>query len=258
MKVQLVIPMSGLGSRFIAEDYKDIKPLIKVHGYCIIEWVLRMFPGIRDPLFICRQSHLDATSMRTVLKTAKPKCQIIGIKGAKLGPVGALMEAFDQIEDLLPVIVSYCDYYMHWDFEVFMSYLEQGNYDGAVPCYTGFHPHLMLAKNLYASCRTNAAGELLEIREKHSFEEDKTKALHSPGVYYFKSGKLLKEYCRKLVATGKTLDGEYYVSLLYQQMILDGLRIGVPKNVNQFCQWGTPEDLQDYLYWVNAVQRKKS
>ena len=258
MKIQLVIPMSGLGSRFVAQDYKDLKPLIKVHEHYIIEWVLRMFPGIEDPLFICRQSHLKTSPMRNILETAKPESQIVGIEGAKLGPVGALMKAFDQIDDTLPVLVSYCDFYMHWDFDAFKSYLEKGNFDGAVPCYTGFHPHLMPAKNLYASCRTNAVGELLEIREKHSFEADKTKAFHSPGVYYFKSGTLLKEYCKKLVSTGETLAGEYYVSLLYPQMIADGLRVGVPTNVKQFCQWGTPEDLQDYLYWSNVVQRERT
>ena len=36
--------------------------------------------------------------------------------------------------------------------------------------------------------------ELLEIKEKFSFENDKSKAFHSGGNYYFKSGELLKTF----------------------------------------------------------------
>ncbi len=32
--------------------------------------------------------------------------------------------------------------------------------DGAIPCYTGFHPHLMIEKNYYASCLTDEKDNL--------------------------------------------------------------------------------------------------
>jgi NDP-sugar pyrophosphorylase family protein len=256
MNVQLVIPMSGLGSRFASQGYRVLKPLIRVHDRPIIEWVLRMFPNISDPLFICKHDHLQTTDMENILSTAKPNGKIVGIEGGKLGPVGALIAAFDQIDDAKPVIISYCDYYMIWDFMSFFSLVQNQNFDGAVPCYSDFHPHLLPKDNLYASCLTNDDNELLEIREKFSFEEDKTKALHSPGTYYFKSGKLLKKYCRALVDSGESLGGEYYVSLIYNLMVADGLRIGVPVNVEFFCQWGTPEDLEEYLYWSRKILGK--
>ena len=257
MTVQVVIPMSGLGSRFVKEGYLDLKPLIHVHNHRIIEWVLRMFPEVHDPLFICRQEHLDKTEMYDVLRTAKPKGKIVGIEGGKTGPVGALIDAFNDINDTAPVIISYCDFYMIWNYKSFLSLVELQDYDGAIPCYSGFHPHLLPRDNLYASCRVDEASELLRIREKYSFEKDKSKALHSPGVYYFKSGKLLKHYCQALVDSGESLGGEYYVSLVYNLMVADGLRIGVPQNVEHFCQWGTPRYLEDYLYWTNAILSKK-
>ena len=253
MSLQLVIPMSGLGSRFVSHGYNVLKPLIEVHQHPMIEWVLRMYPGINDPLFICRKDHLETTEMQKILKTVKPNGKIVGISGEKLGPVGALISAFSSIHDDTPVLVTYCDYYMVWDFLLFLQFIEEHDYDGIIPCYTGFHPHLIPKKNLYASCRVNSFNDLLEIREKFSFEPDKSKALHSPGVYYFKSGKLLKHYCRKLVENGDSLDGEYYVSLVYNRMVADGLRIGVPTNVEQFCQWGTPKDLAEYLYWTGKI-----
>jgi NDP-sugar pyrophosphorylase family protein len=258
MNVQLIIPMSGLGARFAKQGYSDLKPLINIHGHRMIEWVLRMFPKTPDPLFICRQDHLDNTEMRRILEAAKPDGNIVGIKSLNLGPVGALTSAFDHIDDDAPVVVSYCDVYMLWDYPAFLRLVEEQEYDGAIPCYTGFHPNLLPEDNLYASCRVNNADELLEIREKFSFEVDKTKALHSAGVYYFKSGKLLKHYCCKLVESGEALGGEYYVSLVYSRMIADGLRVGVPANVQQYCNLGTPFDLEQFLYWTGVIMEKRA
>ena len=53
--------------------------------------------------------------------------------------------------------------------------------------------------NLYASCKVDKKGYLVEIKEKHQFNNDKTKDLYSPGLYYFKTGKILKKYCKKMI-----------------------------------------------------------
>ncbi|GGE24481.1 glycosyl transferase family 2 [Aureimonas endophytica] len=258
MRPQLVIPMSGLGSRFARVGFEDPKPLIKVDGHPMIEWVLRMFPGEEEPLFICRNEHLAETAMREVLTTLKPRGRIVGIDGAKLGPVVAVMSAADAIDDDRPVIVNYCDYYMRWDYERFLAELDIGVYAGAVPCYTGFHPHLLPERNLYACCRVDERGDLVEIREKHSFEADKTRALHSPGAYFFDSGRRLKTYCNRLIESGDALNGEYYVSMVYNHLVADGLRVQVPTGIEHFCQWGTPEDLAEYLYWTDLVRQRRS
>ena len=44
--IQLIIPMSGIGKRFIDAGYSEPKPLIKVDGKPIIEHVLNLFPNI--------------------------------------------------------------------------------------------------------------------------------------------------------------------------------------------------------------------
>lgn len=252
--MKIIIPMSGAGSRFVKAGYTDLKPLIQVNGKPIIEWVVRMFPGATDFTFICQEDHLKNTPMRQVLEGLQVKCQIVGIESHKQGPVLALKKAFHAINDSVPCLVSYCDYYMHWNFADFQRQLNLKNNDGSVPCYTGFHPHLIPAKNLYAGCRIDDQNRLLEIKEKYSFEKDKTKGHHSPGVYYFKSGQLLKSYCDKMIAQDHHLNGEYYVSMLYELMLKDNLDIYVYDKIPHFCQWGTPEDLQEFLFWTRHLK----
>lgn len=253
--MKIVIPMTGLGSRFVKAGYPDIKPLIKVHGKPMIEFVINLFPTETDFIFICREEHLAQTNLRETLETLMPSGQIVEIEGHKLGPVYAVSKVFDLIDDDEQVIVNYCDFFMEWNYEDFKKEVAQTQCDGAIPSYTGFHPHLLPENNLYASTRVDENNYMLEIREKHSFTENKFESPHSGGTYYFKKGAYVKKYFQELIDKEVALNGEYYVSLVYNLLQADGLRTLVYDKVPHFCQWGTPQDLEEYLYWSSIFEK---
>lgn len=253
--MQIVIPMTGYGSRFVAAGYKELKPFISVLGRPIIEWIIKgIYPGETNFIFICRKEHLDTISwMREELLRIAPEARIVSIDNwVKKGPVYDVLQSSEFINDEDEIIINYCDFYLVWDWRKFKKDVRERGCEGCVPCYSNFHPHLMIEKNLYASCRVDAEENLIEIREKYSFEADKTKARHSPGVYYFKTGKIMKTYCRQMIDTGVTLKGEFYASLPYNFLVKAGLKVWVPVNVEYFCQWGTPEDLADFNEWMQV------
>lgn len=256
--MKIIIPMTGYGSRFANAGYKELKPFIKVNGKPIIEWIVKGMYEVSDEfLFICRKEHLDSIQgMRETLESLAPNTEIFEIDDwVKNGPVYDVLRASDRIKDDEACIINYCDFYNTWDYDQFKKEVKERDCAGAVPCYTGFHPHLLIKKNLYASCLTDVEDNLVEIKEKFSFEEDKTKAKHSPGIYYFKSGEILKKYCQALVDDDNRLNGEFYASLPYNYMVKDGLKVWVPTCIDKFCQWGTPEDMEEYLFWINVVRR---
>lgn len=258
--MQIIIPMTGYGSRFVAAGYKELKPFIKIQGKPIIQWIIEgIYPGEKNILFVCRKEHLDTIpEMRETLLEIAPTARIYEIDDwVKKGPVYDVLRASDEIDDDEPAIINYCDFYMSWDWEKFKEQLAERDPDGCVPCYTDFHPHLMIPKNFYASCLTDEDDNLIEIREKHSFEKDKIKAKHSPGNYYFKNGAYLKKYCQALVDSGEVLNGEYYASMPYNFMVKDGLKVWIPTNVEYFCQWGTPEDMKESVYWIDMMKEMK-
>ena len=256
--MKIIIPMTGYGSRFVAAGYKELKPFIKVNGRTMIEWIVNgMYPEEEDFLFVCRKEHLEENPhMKETLKSIAPKSNIFAVDPwVKKGPVYDVMRAADAIEDGDACIINYCDFYMDWDYKRFKKEVAERKCAGSIPCYSGFHPHLLKEINVYASCKVDENDNLIEIREKYSFEKDKMLAKHSPGVYYFESGAILKKYCGKFIEKGPDINGEYYASLPYNYMVEDGLKVWVPVNVEKFCQWGTPEDLQDYLFWTNYARR---
>lgn len=255
--MKIIIPMTGYGSRFVAAGYKELKPFIQVKGKPILEWIINgMYPDEKDILFICRKEHIDnIDGMKDKLLSIAPTASIYEIDDwIKKGPVYDILRASDEIDNQEAAIINYCDFYMTWKWNKVKKSIIQRNCDGCVPCYTGFHPHLLPKKNLYASCRTDNNGNLIEIREKYSFEADKTRAKHSPGVYYFRTGELLKKYCQKLVDSKQELNGEYYASMPYNYMVEDGLKVWIPVNIDYFCQWGTPEDMKESIYWLDIMK----
>ena len=258
--MQIIIPMTGYGSRFVAAGYKDLKPLIKVQGKTMLEWIVQGMYSYEDEfIFVCREQHLDERPwLREYLSQLAPHTVIVSIKNwQKKGPVYDVLKAENYINKEQSAIINYCDFYMAWDWDKFKSDVQINACDGAVPCYTGFHPNLIPEKNVYASCQTDNENFLLEIREKYSFEVNKFKAKHSPGVYYFRTGEIMLKYCQKLVDSDENINGEFYASLPYNFMVQDGLKVWIPSNVEWFCQWGTPEDMKEYLFWTDVCRRLK-
>jgi NDP-sugar pyrophosphorylase family protein len=226
----------------------------------MLHWVLKLAQGTYDSVtIICRDEHLRQFSyMQKEIHEIAPSGKIVTInRFQKLGPVHDILEAKDAIDDEHPVLISYCDYYMHWQANYFMQKLMDPVIAGAIPCYTGFHPHLLWKKNLYASCKVDKDYNLIELREKYSWSSDKEKTLHSPGLYFFRSGKMMKHYFRLSIESKDEVNGEYYVSMPFNHMVKDGLKVWCPPVVSHFCQWGTPSDLDEYLRWQTVLDKKE-
>jgi NDP-sugar pyrophosphorylase family protein len=240
--------MSGIGKRFIDAGYSDPKPLIEVDGKPMIEHVLNLFPGVTDVLFICNHHHLQNTDMYKILRKLSPDCKILGIDEHKLGPVYAVLQGINyyHFDDDKETIISYCDYGTVWDFEKFLK--QSTSFDGSIACYKGFHPH-MLNGNNYAFVREHNLN-LLEIQEKKSFTDDKMAEFSSNGTYYFKSGRILKKYFQELIDKNLHVNGEFYVSMVYNLMVKDKLKVSIFE-IEKMLQWGIPEDLESYVGWSN-------
>jgi NDP-sugar pyrophosphorylase family protein len=247
--IQLIIPMSGIGKRFITAGYELPKPLIKVDGIPIIQHVVNLFPNLTDITFICNEDHVETFNLQKILKYISKTCKIYSVHNQnRKGPVDAVSKIFDKIDDDKEVIISYCDYGTYWNFEEFISTCRNGDFDGSIACYKGFHPH-MLGTDNYAFCKEEN-NILLEIKEKESFTNNKMQEFASNGTYYFKSGRILKKYFQELIDLNIDLNGEFYVSLVYNLLVKDGLKVNIFE-IENMLQWGTPYDLEIYNGWSN-------
>ena len=251
MKIQLVVPMSGIGKRFKDAGYNTPKPLIKVRGKEIINHVVNMFEKIERVIFICNEEHLNDQNLnlRKILKNLHPKTTIISIKPHKKGPIHAVLEAESILDSLTPTIVNYCDFNSFFNFPNFITHLKEDKPDGCVFTYTGFHPHMLKNTN-YAYVKKDK-NSVIDIQEKKPYTEKPMLEEVSSGTYYFKSAQIMLKYFKKTTLLDLKVNGEFYVSMAYKPMIKDGLKIKTFL-IDYFMQWGTPSDLEDFNWYSNV------
>lgn len=247
--------MSGIGKRFIDAGYKTPKPLIEIDGKPIIQHVVELFPGETKFTFICNENHIADTNMREVLTSLVSNANIVTIPKHKLGPVFAVQEAYHLIEDDEEVIVNYCDFGTYWNYEDFLSHTRSRSADGAVPAYRNFHPHMLGSTN-YAFMRDDNQW-MLEIQEKKPFTNDRMLEYASNGTYYFRTGSILKRYFNKTIDSGESLNGEFYVSVVYNRLVQAGLTVSIYE-IQHMLQWGTPQDVTEYLAWSKYFASNQS
>ncbi len=252
--MKIIIPMSGIGKRFLEAGYTLPKPLIDVDGKPMIYHVVDLFPGETKIDFICNEQHLQTFPMKDLLMKKVPTAVIHSVPtDNRQGPVHAVSQIFDSIDNDEEVIVSYCDFGTQWDYEAFLEDARQNKADGAIAAYIGFHPHMLHGEN-YAFMKHNDKW-VSDIQEKQSFTDNKMNEYASNGIYYFRNGALLKKYFQMLIDKKMTVNNEYYVSLVYKLMLQDQLKIRVFE-INKMLQWGTPRDLEEYLTWSTFFRNR--
>jgi NDP-sugar pyrophosphorylase family protein len=248
--MKIILPMAGTGNRFVQKGYSDPKPLIRVNGKRIIEYILDMFDADDEFVFICNDVHLQTTNMREILLSLKPNATIISMPQHKLGPVYTVQQAYDHIRDDEEVIVSYCDNPHLWDRQDFQKAMKDGGFDGCVLTHTGFHPHTLA--NTKMAFVKGENGVLEEIKEKACYTDNPMNEHASTGVYYFKRGGDIKKYFDRAIERGIQYNGEFYVTLVYNLLVEDGLKVGY-YDTPFVTVFGTPEEVENFVSWTTIL-----
>ena len=252
--MQIIIPMSGSGSRFLSKGFKVPKPMIEVEAKAIIGHVVDMFPGDNDFLFICNSKHVSEGNIviADLLNLAPGRSRVAVIEPHKFGPVFAVLAARDEINLQNPTVVNYADFNCLWDFPQFEREFSSSLHDGMLVTYRGFHPHSD-GENNYAYAQVKN-GHVTSVQEKKPFTDNKVKEHTSSGTYAFRTGAMMLEYFESIVNSGQSVGGEFYVSTAIDAMAKSGKSVGVYE-IENFMQWGTPEDLAEYEHWSKLFRK---
>jgi NDP-sugar pyrophosphorylase family protein len=252
--MQIVIPMSGFGERFRRAGFTVPKPLINVDGKPIIGHVIDLFPGETDFIFICSEDHLENPDykMEQILKNLCSTCRIVSTPAHKLGPIYAVLQAEHLLDPNRPVVVNYCDFTCYWNWENFKSFVAKTSCAGAIPAYKGFHPHTLGTTN-YAYLK-ESGGWVSDIQEKQPYTDNRMKEYASSGTYYFASAKIMINAFKQTMEQDLNVGGEFYVSLAYKLLLAESIKIAVYP-LQHFMQWGTPDDLAEYIAWSQTFRR---
>jgi len=250
--MKIIVTLAGTGNRFVEAGYTAPKPLIKANDKKLIEYVVDMFDKENDEfIFICNKTHSTDTDILAVLKglVKHNKCYII--EDHKQGPVYTVSKVLQDIDDDEEVIVTYCDNPYLWDYGAFKSHVKDNKLDGCILSHTDFHPHRLAST--YMAYMNMEGDKVIGVKEKEPYTDNHWKEPASTGTYYFRTGKMVKKYFKECMDKNINYNNEFYVTLVYNLLIQDGLNIGV-YDTEYVTVFGTPGELVNFEAWCTILK----
>jgi NDP-sugar pyrophosphorylase family protein len=245
--LKIVVTAAGQSKRFFEFGYSEPKFMLNIYGSTMLEMVLDMFnPNDSFLIVTTHQFKEEFGNYFNLLKNHSRSVEVIGIDEHSLGPVETVFnESVKNWIDNDEFIVSYCDFFLNWDYSSFLRHIENSKVDGCVVSFKGLQP-ASRGHTMFAYLRT--AGEyVLEVREKASFTDDRANEYASAGIYYFRSFSTFESAVKKSNTYFASF-AEKYVSLVYNGM-LDLKFVVSHFPAMQFVCLGTPQDYEEFAYW---------
>ena len=235
--MQVIIPMAGLGSRFLNKGYMVPKPLVDVNGLPMIELVLDTL-GIEGKYIFVVRPELDIKQVHDVIKKKLNNYEFIVSDKVTEGPACSVLLCENSLEIDDELIVANCDQIMDWDSALFLELASRN--DGTIVTY-----HSDTPQNSYA--KVNRFNQVIKVREKEVISN-----VSLNGIHYWKKAKYFIDSAREMIREDdRAPNGEFYVGPTYNYMIASGLSVGIYHVPNQMHHSvGAPMDLERYLKYA--------
>lgn len=237
-KINIVIPMGGLGSRFTKAGFTTPKPLIVSHGKTLIEWAVASLDFlIGKPhvqlIFVISAAHETEYQMTSTLKRLfGEEIAVIIEQPPLMGQATGCLVAAPLIDNFNQLIIYNCDTYTTGN-EKILAMIESERPDGIIACFEATDPR-------YSYARLDAFGYVDLTKEKEAISNHA-----STGLYYFRRGSDFTNAVRSMVTHGETAKGEYYVAPCYNELLKSGKKIRT-YHVEENWVLGTPEELEHF------------
>ena len=245
-KIDVVITMGGLGSRFRKVGYDVPKYMIEAKGKTLFEWSLISLDGFKSDvnqyIFIAMKDEKEnAESFIT------QKCAELGIKNFHIIMLDYLTDGQATTAMLASKFWNKENALLIYNID---TYVESGAMNSAQIKGDGFIPCFKAEGTHWSFVRLDENGKAVEIKEKERISDNCTL-----GAYYFKTCALYESlYSEYYGVNGKhgaaknLVNGEKYVAPLYNYLLEKGGEIFIadipPEKVHVL---GTPEELKMFL-----------
>lgn len=232
MRIHLIMPMAGAGSRFYKNGFMVPKPLIEIKGKPFFFWATRSiekFVEVEDITFIILKEHVENYLLDIEIKKFFPDAKIIILPDVTMGPVFTCLYGVERITDDMPLVFNDCDHM--FKSQSFNNFIQKyiGDVDGALATFISDSSN-------FSYVNYGKDGEIIGTVEKKVVSN---RAIC--GAYFFKSANLFKkiasEYIEKCPYKETFLSGMYNVMSKKRMLIKDFV-------LDYHVEFGTPEEYE--------------
>lgn len=249
-KIQLVIPMAGLGTRFTEAGYDTPKPLLPIHGVPMFQVVLgNLLTEQVDRVLIVARAEFDIGLLVSEMEisTGVPM-HLIEIDYTTGGPADSVELALPYMDVGLPVVTANSDQYVDVDIHRFYDELLFGEIGGNILTMQDDDPK-------WSYARLDENGDVIEVREKQVISTFAT-----VGIYGFATAARLKQAFDDMRKADARVNGEFYVAPAYNELTSRGVRItahDLGPVATVMYGLGTPKDYELFV-GTDVAQRASS
>lgn len=237
--MNVVIPMSGAGSRFVSAGYTFPKPLISIGEKPMIQMAVENLNVNANFIFIVRRDHYEQYNLESMLKIIAPGCKIVITDGITEGACCSTLLAESFIDNDNPLLIANSDQFIEWESGAFFHAMNAPGIDGGILTFESTHPK-------WSYIRVNENGNVVTLKEKEVISNQAT-----VGIYYWAKGKDYVRCAKQMIAKNIRVNNEFYVAPVYNEAIAEG-KVIKPWVVDKMWGLGTPEDLNHFLNHYKA------
>ena len=240
MKPNILIPMAGLGSRFVKEGFKVPKQIINVKDKHLIDISLDCL-DYKDCnlIFVVRDEHVYNHHMDELLKKKfGDDITIVVLDKLTDGSVCSCLYAEDYINNDAPLIIHTLDIEFRPVFDPHV--MNELDADGLILTFKSNSIN-------YSYAQIDDDGYVIKTAEKKAISSNAC-----VGIYGYKKGSDFCKYAKEMIDKNLRTKNEFYISPLYNLLIEDGKKI-VTDSVEKMHIFGTPDEYN--FYKENVTQR---
>jgi len=245
MNINVIIPMAGIGKRFLDNNYTSHKSLLKTNNnLTILENIFKNF-NIKQTNFYLILSNKDLAK-KIKLYFPKYNFKLIIIKKHNKGPLNSILSAQKTLKKFLynksKIFVCYSDIIWNWSFKKVLKFTENKNI--IVFTHKGFHPHIEVNPN--ADFCLSKKKLITNVKKKGFIGSNYKTNLLAIGCYYFNNFSLLNNTLLNIKIRSQT--NEFYLIDLLEKNLKEK-KIIYYYSVKKFAHLGIPSQYEDFLSW---------
>lgn len=240
MRPNILVPMAGLGSRFIKEGFKVPKQIINIKDKHLIDISLDCLDYEDcNLIFVLRDEHVYNHHMDELLvKKFGKDIKIVILDKLTDGSVCSCLFAEEYINNDAPLVIHTLDIEFRPKFNPYM--MNEIDADGLILTFKSNSTN-------YSYAQIDKDGFVIKTAEKKAIS-----ANACVGIYGFKKGSDFCDYAKQMIDRNLRTKNEFYISPLYNLLVEDNKKIRT-QTVDKMHIFGTPDEY--HFYKDNVVQK---
>lgn len=237
--INILVPIGKKSNFFNENEYIFPQSLIEIGDKTIIQLMLENYKTIAEEkrfIFIITKEDCEKFHLDNVLKLLTDyKSKIIILDKPTKGAVCSCLMAIDYIDNEDELIIANSDQLFKININEVITKFRSGVTDCGVISFESVHPR-------WSFVLKDENNKIVETSEKRPISKEAI-----AGFYYFSKGKNFVEAAMKSIKRDASIDGNFYIAPIINEMVLENMNLDVYKiNKEQYVTLYSPEKIKEY------------